>query len=65
MLPYTGDNTPLHIAAKRGEESIVDLLLQMKANPRVKNANGYTAGMLAMESGYPDLANKLKRFYVE
>jgi Ankyrin repeats (3 copies) len=42
-------NTPLHLAAREGHESMVRLLFKWRANPKISNIHGSTAIQLAGE----------------
>ncbi len=55
----TGSDTPLHIAAKKGEVENVKDILSVGANVNSKNANGKTALMDAMDRGNTDVAQVL------
>jgi hypothetical protein len=54
--------TPLHWAASRGNERMVDLLLSYGAYSQ-QDANGRTPEAVARENGYPALAAKLGNIY--
>ena len=45
-------DTPLHIAAARGHEDCVEVLLQLDAPTSLKNAAGETALHIACERGH-------------
>jgi len=45
--------SPLHIAASRGNWVVVNLLLSAGANPQLKDQRGLTPGILALKRGMP------------
>ena len=49
-------STPLHMAASKGDDFATKTLLDMKADPRVKNAAGQTPLDVALAAGYPEIA---------
>lgn len=51
---------PLHFAAHNGHGEVVELLLEAGAHPYFLNANEDTAGKLAEDAGFADLAEKLR-----
>jgi uncharacterized protein len=55
-----GGWTPLHAAARDGEETIVDMLLLRGADTTRKSDDGKTAGDLADENGHASLARVLR-----
>ncbi len=52
--------TPLMTAASHGDESAVMLLLEYGADPSTIDDSGWAASDYALESGYEELAEKLK-----
>ncbi len=52
--------TPLHLAASRGSDRFVDLLLGAGADPSAATDDGKTAADFAAERGHPDLAHRLR-----
>lgn len=48
-------NTALMVAAATGQEDVVEILLQMGANPNIQNNNGETALMLAVGEKQTDI----------
>ena len=48
VLDYKGD-TPLIVACRNGNKSVVLKLLQHKANPNLQGKNGWTALMYAIK----------------
>lgn len=52
--------TPLMIAASRGDKALVSLLLKSGANPQAQTRFGFTAGNLAVQNGYREVARLLK-----
>ena len=72
LLPPTGDPaedgtptgmpdgmTPLMVAAARGREKAVELLLQTGADPARRDARGRTAAAYARAAGHPHLGARL------
>lgn len=59
LLDYNG-NTPLIIAVLVNQESIIKLLLNLKADLSIKNKNNKTALDIAKENYFFDIANLLK-----
>ena len=55
-----GGYTPLHLAAFRGDLSLVELLLAQGADPRRAAGDGKTALMLAEQEGHDDIARWLR-----
>lgn len=55
-------NTPLIIAAATGQEDLVDILLARSAKPDVKNKNGETAIMHAINEEKGDIIRSLRQF---
>lgn len=53
------DWTPLHIAAKRGNLDIVQLLIERGAELNALNSMGQTPLFLAVQGGHKDIANLL------
>ena len=53
--------TMLHHAAIAGNAQSVRVLLEMGANPRLRDARGNTAADYAKEIGWPQLANILNQ----
>lgn len=53
--------TPLMLAALKGDDQIVDMLLRMGFDPRSRNKDGHTAADYARMGGYPKLAKKLAK----
>ena len=53
--------TALHNAAMRGRSEIAQKLLDLGANPSIKNEWGQTAETVALDGGYADLAKLLRR----
>ena len=51
----------LHHAAIAGNAQSVRVLLEMGANPRLRDARGNTAADYAKEIGWPQLANILNQ----
>jgi ankyrin repeat protein len=47
-------DTPLHKAAQRGHTSVINLLLQYKVNPDIRNKSGETPLMYAAWAGKLD-----------
>lgn len=58
---WDGRANPLMLAALRGEERIVNLLIQMGYDPKQKNPVGLTAADFARMGGHPKLAKKLAK----
>ncbi|XP_072521450.1 ARF GTPase-activating protein GIT2a isoform X5 [Salminus brasiliensis] len=58
-------NTPLHIAAKAGQVSQVELLSVYGADPGAPDANGNTPIEYARQAGHPDLADRLVEIQYE
>ena len=52
-------STPLHVAARNGESSIANLLLQANASPTAVDKFGYSPAQYAKQQGYGDLAAML------
>ena len=52
--------TPLHIASGNNHEDIVDILLQNKANPKLRDFNKQTAADFAKQAGHDDIVKKLE-----
>eukprot|EP01064_Diplonema_japonicum_P023287 TRINITY_DN33720_c0_g1_i1.p1 TRINITY_DN33720_c0_g1~~TRINITY_DN33720_c0_g1_i1.p1 ORF type:complete len:483 (+),score=137.17 TRINITY_DN33720_c0_g1_i1:52-1449(+) len=55
------DGTPLHYAVKGGQTAIVELLLDNKADPNLKDRNGDAPLHLAAEGNYADITELLLR----
>ena len=55
------NDTPLHDAAKNGHLSVVEYLVNQKADIDVKNKNGETPLELASQEGYWNVVELLKR----
>jgi ankyrin repeat protein len=55
-----GGWTPLHVAARHGEETIVDMLLLRGADTTRKSDDGKTAADLAEANGHAALARILR-----
>uniref|UniRef100_A0A8B9KGY9 G protein-coupled receptor kinase interacting ArfGAP 2a n=1 Tax=Astyanax mexicanus TaxID=7994 RepID=A0A8B9KGY9_ASTMX len=58
-------NTPLHVAAKAGQVSQVELLSVYGADPGAPDANGNTPIEYARQAGHPDLADRLVEIQYE
>ncbi|XP_061585107.1 ARF GTPase-activating protein GIT2a isoform X1 [Cololabis saira] len=58
-------NTPLHIAAKAGQASQVELLTVYGADPGAPDSNGKTPVDYAKEAGHHDLADRLVEIQYE
>lgn len=59
-LPWGPDHeAPLHVAARRWDLALVQLLVAKGANPRMRRADGYTAHTLAELHGNHDIAEWL------
>lgn len=52
-------NTPLHLAASRGNEALCDLFLARDADPHALTDDRSTPAMLAIARGFPELGAKL------
>ena len=52
-------NSALHFVSHRGNLELVDLLLGLKANPRLTNAEGNTPLMYAAHSGHEEVCAAL------
>ena len=52
-------NSALHFASHRGHLELVDLLLALKANPRLTNSEGNTPLMYAAHSGHEEVCAAL------
>ncbi|MES2142387.1 MAG: ankyrin repeat domain-containing protein [Pseudomonadota bacterium] len=57
-------DTPLHEAAKNGNKTLVERLLEKGASPFTKNFNKVTAGMLAKRSGHKEIAYRLRASFI-
>ncbi|KAL6466045.1 hypothetical protein MHYP_G00261780 [Metynnis hypsauchen] len=57
--------TPLHVAAKAGQVSQVELLSVYGADPGAPDANGNTPIEYARQAGHPDLADRLVEIQYE
>lgn len=57
--PDNSGNTPLIAAVKEKETRLIDLLLKSKANPNLKNSEGYTALAYAMGNDTHSIIEKL------
>ena len=53
-------NPPLHLAASRGSQEMVELLISLGANPTRKNREGKTALQLAQKVGHKKVADLLE-----
>jgi ankyrin repeat protein/serine/threonine protein kinase len=53
--------TPLMLAAYRGDEDAVEILLRNGANPKIRSRRGYTAAEIAAHNGQTKLAEYLIR----
>ncbi len=51
--------TPLHYAAMRGHAKMAQKLLDLGANPSIKNEWGQTAEVVALNGGYAEMAKLL------
>jgi len=52
-------NTALHLAADQGQQAVITLLCEAKADVNVTNQNGDTAAILAMLAGHLDCLKTL------
>ena len=55
-----GGFTPLHGAASRGDEEMIDLLLGAHADRSLVTTDGKSAADIAVERGYPSLGDRLR-----
>lgn len=55
---YQG-NSALHFASHRGDLDVVEVLLSLKASPKLVNAEGNTALMYAAHGGYEEICTAL------
>lgn len=56
-------NTPLHIACKRGDEDIVNILVNVKGiSLKAQDNNGKTPTMIAQEAGHQDIVALLTEY---
>jgi ankyrin repeat protein len=55
-----GGWVPLHAAAQNGDRPMVELLLKHGADPKLVNAAGKTAAMVAREKGHAEIAALLE-----
>ena len=56
-----GQNTPLHLAAARGNGVVSSYLIDQGANVELVNKDGWTPLMAASKNGYPDVVERLLR----
>lgn len=54
------ENTPLMVAAHRGEQRMVEMLLRAGADPNARNADSQTALALALTMGHVEIVGMLK-----
>ena len=54
------DIRPLHIAASRGDQAMIDLLLTREGDVAATMSDGATAADLAQRRGFPDVEAKLR-----
>ncbi|MCU7965826.1 MAG: ankyrin repeat domain-containing protein, partial [gamma proteobacterium symbiont of Bathyaustriella thionipta] len=54
-------NTPLMMAASRGHDSIVEMLLKMEVNTKTRNRDCDTAEELAMRAGFHEIASNISK----
>ena len=52
-------NSALHFASHRGDLDVVEVLLSLKASPKLVNAEGNTALMYAAHGGYEEICTAL------
>jgi len=52
---------PIHAAAQNGDQSMVELLLKYRADPKLANDEGKTSAMAAREKGHAELAALLEK----
>jgi len=52
-------NTPLHLAASRGDEPLCDLLIARGADPQARSDDQSTPALLATARGFPELGARL------
>lgn len=57
--PGSGGRTALMLAASSGNEEMVALLLELGADPALRDGAGKTAADLAFENGHADLGQRL------
>ncbi|XP_076334100.1 ARF GTPase-activating protein GIT2-like isoform X2 [Tachypleus tridentatus] len=58
-------NTPLHLAAKTGQSSQVELLFIYGADPMAQNKDGKTPVDYARDAGHTDLVDRLIEYHYE
>ncbi len=58
----SGAYTPLMMAAREGQPSLVGLLLEAGANPSLKNTEGFSAAQIAERAGRTDIATAIAGF---
>lgn len=56
------DETPLHIAARLGHDTLIQMLLNVGSNPDLVNVVGMTAADVAVKSGRARVYSRLKLF---
>ncbi len=57
--PDSGEDSPLLVAVKQGNEKLASSLLLLGANATKRDKAGYTASYYALKAGFKDLADKL------